>query len=489
MNGPTQEQIDQYQRDGFLVVEQYMGREELERVRERFHACFNHEWPTGLRPDEVNYTPGVTPPDVARQLCNVWNRTRSWPPRRCRSATAAGARSSRRPRDAAAPGQHDLEATGIEGAAGASGRRVRDVHRAAEHDDVLDRARRHARGHGHDRLRARLAPLAAIGARRLSSTRPTTGLGWMRERRPPSAPNSSGCRSRCRPAAARSTTAGRCHGSPPNERPTASAASIISHMVTTETRWHETNRHRDLQPLHAAGRARDGGGVLPDHVARGRLPDALTSTATTPPPGRGAERARRPRSANADANPTSPRASVEAGVEFVYYQFVTLNGRVIGKVVPARHLARNLERGVQFHGSAVADLATSRAGTLIASGGEAEEFVALPDATTFQVLPWDTGFARVYCNLYQRRDRAGRSGRAAADLRAVEPEPRPRRVPRAHRPRAALRHRAGDELARARDRAVVAAQRVARLPLRRARDDAADRRARSSPTRRHSAST
>ena len=85
----------------------------------------------------------------------------------------------------------------------------------------------------------------------------------------------------------------------------------------------------------------------------------------------------------------------ESGVELVYYQFVTLNGRVMAKVAPARHLARNLERGVQFHGSAVADLATSRHGTLIASGPEREEFLALPDASTFAVLPWDTTYGAV----------------------------------------------------------------------------------------------
>jgi glutamine synthetase len=114
--------------------------------------------------------------------------------------------------------------------------------------------------------------------------------------------------------------------------------------------------------------------------------------------------------ANAALEPDLAARIREAGVEFVYYQFVTLNGRVMAKVVPARHLARNLERGVQFHGSAVTDLATSRAGTLIASGGEAEEFVALPEAATFQVLPWDSGFARMFCNLYQRRDRTSGAG-------------------------------------------------------------------------------
>jgi ectoine hydroxylase-related dioxygenase (phytanoyl-CoA dioxygenase family) len=33
------------------------------------------------------------------------------------------------------------------------------------------------------------------------------------------------------------------HGSPPNERMDRERRSIISHMVTSDTRWHETNRH------------------------------------------------------------------------------------------------------------------------------------------------------------------------------------------------------------------------------------------------------
>ena len=71
----------------------------------------------------------------------------------------------------------------------------------------------------------------------------------------------------------------------------------------------------------------------------------------------------------------------DSNVEYVYYQFVTLSGRVMAKVVPARHLGRNLERGVQFHGSAITDLASDRHGDLIASGPEREEFLALPDAS------------------------------------------------------------------------------------------------------------
>ena len=31
------------------------------------------------------------------------------------------------------------------------------------------------------------------------------------------------------------------------------------------------------------------------------------------------------------------------GVKYIYYQFVSINGRVLAKVVPAVHLRRNLE--------------------------------------------------------------------------------------------------------------------------------------------------
>jgi hypothetical protein len=43
-----------YRRDGFLVVEQFIPADEVERVREHFARAFEHEWETGLAPDEVN---------------------------------------------------------------------------------------------------------------------------------------------------------------------------------------------------------------------------------------------------------------------------------------------------------------------------------------------------------------------------------------------------------------------------------------------------
>ncbi|MDX6551238.1 MAG: hypothetical protein QOJ31_1922, partial [Gaiellales bacterium] len=74
---PTPAQIESYARDGFVVVEQFLPADEVARVREHFDRCFAHEWETGITPDEVNYQPGVTPPDKTRQMCNLWKADRT----------------------------------------------------------------------------------------------------------------------------------------------------------------------------------------------------------------------------------------------------------------------------------------------------------------------------------------------------------------------------------------------------------------------------
>jgi glutamine synthetase len=40
----------------------------------------------------------------------------------------------------------------------------------------------------------------------------------------------------------------------------------------------------------------------------------------------------------------------QANVEFIYYQFASINDRMLARVVPAAHVRRSLDRGVQFHG-------------------------------------------------------------------------------------------------------------------------------------------
>jgi glutamine synthetase len=103
-----------------------------------------------------------------------------------------------------------------------------------------------------------------------------------------------------------------------------------------------------------------------------------------------------------------------SGVRYVYYQVVTLTGRVLAKVVPATHVRRNLERGVQFHRTALSDLQSDRHGELLGGGAEAGEFTAMPDVDTFRVLPWDRSVGRFLCRLYEPSHAAVRGGEPLA---------------------------------------------------------------------------
>ncbi|MBA3739091.1 MAG: phytanoyl-CoA dioxygenase family protein, partial [Actinobacteria bacterium] len=69
----TPEQVDAFQRDGFLIVEEGLVSEPaLERLRDRYLRLFDGEYETGIGPDEVNWVPGRDPEDRTRQLCNAW---------------------------------------------------------------------------------------------------------------------------------------------------------------------------------------------------------------------------------------------------------------------------------------------------------------------------------------------------------------------------------------------------------------------------------
>lgn len=111
----------------------------------------------------------------------------------------------------------------------------------------------------------------------------------------------------------------------------------------------------------------------------------------------------RHREANTDQSRVDEiaRAIETSGVEFLYYQGVTVTGRVIGKVVPATHLRRNLDRGVNLHRTAISDLQSDRAGALLGGGVHAAEFTAMPDLDTFAVLPWDTSVGRFFTQIYE----------------------------------------------------------------------------------------
>jgi 2-oxoglutarate-dependent dioxygenase len=69
----SDEQRESFERDGFVVVpEGFVDDETVDRLRSRFEPLFAGRYPTGIRPDEVNWVPGRDPEDRTRQICNGW---------------------------------------------------------------------------------------------------------------------------------------------------------------------------------------------------------------------------------------------------------------------------------------------------------------------------------------------------------------------------------------------------------------------------------
>jgi glutamine synthetase len=110
----------------------------------------------------------------------------------------------------------------------------------------------------------------------------------------------------------------------------------------------------------------------------------------------------------------------EHGVTHVYLQYTSIPGRVMGKAIPARHFARVAECGVAWTYLSAGGFASDIAGELIGpSGAAAAEGLLIPDLSTFQVLPWDTDVARVFCDHFHRADDERRPGQIAlGDCRA-----------------------------------------------------------------------
>ncbi|MDX1512269.1 MAG: glutamine synthetase [Gammaproteobacteria bacterium] len=94
----------------------------------------------------------------------------------------------------------------------------------------------------------------------------------------------------------------------------------------------------------------------------------------------------------------------ELGIAYIYYQFISVTGRVVGKGIPADHWERTAERGFQLVYGATANLFIDRHGNYIGYGPEAPELVGIPDPETFCQLPWDKRVARVFCTCFRNRE-------------------------------------------------------------------------------------
>ena len=87
-------------------------------------------------------------------------------------------------------------------------------------------------------------------------------------------------------------------------------------------------------------------------------------------------------------------------IQYVYFQQVSITGRVMGKGVVSTFFAQVAEKGYQLVYGATANLFTDRYGQYIGFGPEESELAAVADLDTFAVLPWDPRVARVYCDCY-----------------------------------------------------------------------------------------
>jgi glutamine synthetase len=108
----------------------------------------------------------------------------------------------------------------------------------------------------------------------------------------------------------------------------------------------------------------------------------------------------------------------ELGVTYIYYQFISVTGRIVGKGVPADHWETLAERGFQLVYGSTANLFTDMDGNYIGFGAESAELVGIPDPETFAQLPWDKRIARVFCTCFRNREEPENpGGRLSADCR------------------------------------------------------------------------
>lgn len=108
----------------------------------------------------------------------------------------------------------------------------------------------------------------------------------------------------------------------------------------------------------------------------------------------------------------------ELGIQYIYFQFVSVTGRIVGKGIPADHWERTAERGFQLVYGSTANLFLDRGGRYIGYGPEASELVGIPDPETFCQLPWDKRVARVFCTCFRNREeRKNPGGHLTSDCR------------------------------------------------------------------------
>ncbi len=73
----TKKDIEDFHRDGFVVVGGVLEPSVVEAARARFAPLFRGEFETGIQPDEWNWREGRDNPANSRQICNGWKADRT----------------------------------------------------------------------------------------------------------------------------------------------------------------------------------------------------------------------------------------------------------------------------------------------------------------------------------------------------------------------------------------------------------------------------
>ena len=134
------------------------------------------------------------------------------------------------------------------------------------------------------------------------------------------------------------------------------------------------------------------------------------------------------------------------GIEYVFFQQVSISGHINGKGVVADYFPQVAEKGYQLVYGATADLFTDRAGaTTSASAPRSPSSPRSPTSTPSTRLPWDPRVARVYCDCYDTE---------TGELLDADPRQNLKRIAREVEEELGytlpVRDRAGDDVAEAR---------------------------------------
>ncbi|NJN86181.1 MAG: phytanoyl-CoA dioxygenase family protein [Leptolyngbyaceae cyanobacterium SL_7_1] len=73
----TAEQVQQFQAQGFLVLEKFMDMEAVDRLVDRFDPLFATRFETGIYPDEWHGRPSQSVANATRQMAGMWRCDRT----------------------------------------------------------------------------------------------------------------------------------------------------------------------------------------------------------------------------------------------------------------------------------------------------------------------------------------------------------------------------------------------------------------------------